>query len=134
MIVELIKGSDTTDETLEIAKEVTTKIGKEFVVALDYPGFSGNRQFNLFLNEAFWVVYEGICTPEDVDKGTKLMLRHPMGPFELADFGGLDTLLNVLEYLHKELGEKYRPCPWLKQLVAAGYLGRKTGRGVYKYD
>ncbi len=132
--VELIRGRDTSDETYETAKEVCKKLGKETFFALDFPGFAGNRLFPLFLNEAFYVVWEGISTPEDLDRLVKVLLRHPMGPLELADLGGLDLLLNVLEYLHKEMGEKYRPCPLLKQLVAAGHLGRKTGRGVYKYD
>lgn len=134
MGVELIRGRDTSDETTETAKEVCKKLGKDTFVAADFPGFAGNRLFPLFLNEAFYVIWEGITTPEDLDRSVKVMLRHPMGPLELADFGGLDLLLNVLEYLHKEMGEKYRPCPLLKQLVAAGHLGRKTGRGVYKYD
>ena len=134
MCVELIKGRDTSDETLEVAKDVVKKMGKDYFMALDFPGFASNRLLPLFANEAFYVVWEGIATPEDVDKMCKLMLRHPMGPFELADFSGLDTLLSVLEYLHKEIGEKYRPCPLLKQLVAAGHLGRKAGRGVYKYS
>lgn len=133
MGVELIKGRDTSEETLEIAKEVSRRMGKDFFIAADFPGFAGNRLLPLFINEAFYVVWQGIATPEDMDKMCKLMLRHPMGPFELADFTGLDTILSILEYLHKEMDEKYRPCPLLKQLVAAGHYGRKTGRGVYKY-
>ncbi len=134
MGVELIRGRDTSDETLEVAKGVVRRIGKEHFLALDFPGFAGNRLLPLFINEAFYVVWQGIATPEDVDKMCKLMLRHPMGPFELADFTGLDTILSVLEYLHKEVDEKYRPCPLLKQLVGAGHYGRKTGRGVFKYS
>ena len=133
MAAEIIRGRDTSDETLEAALAVCKQMGKDTFIALDFPGFAGNRLLPLFINEAFYVVWEGIATPEDVDKACKLMLRHPMGPMELADFTGLDTILSILEYLHKEMDDKYRPCPLLKQLVAAGHLGRKTGRGVYKY-
>jgi 3-hydroxybutyryl-CoA dehydrogenase len=133
MGVELIKGRDTSEETLEVAKEVCQKMGKEFFIAADFPGFAGNRMLPLFVNEAFYLLWENIASAEDIDKLCKVLLRHPMGPLELADFTGLETMLSVLEYLHKEIGEKYRPCPLLKQLVAAGHLGRKTGRGVYKY-
>jgi 3-hydroxybutyryl-CoA dehydrogenase len=131
--VEVIKGLDTSEETMEAAKKVIERIGKEYVVNRDSPGFAGNRLLPLFINEAFNIVWEGIATPEDIDKGVKLSFRHPMGPLELADFIGLDQLLRGQEYLYREWGEKYRPSPLLKQLVAAGYYGRKTGRGVYKY-
>jgi len=131
--VEIIRGRETSDGTLQAALEVCKQMGRDPFVALDFPGFGGNRLLPLFINEAFYVVWQGICTPEDLDKSCKLMLRHPMGPMELADFTGLDTILSILEYLHREMDDKYRPCPLLKQLVAAGHLGRKTGRGVYKY-
>lgn len=131
--VEIVRGFDTSDETLEIAKKMVYAIGKEFYVGKDGPGFVGNRIFPMFLNEAFNLLWEEIATPEDIDKMATLSLGHPMGPLTLADMIGLDQLLKGLEYLHKELGEKYRPSPMLKKLVAAGYYGRKTGRGVYKY-
>jgi len=132
--VEIIKGMDTSEETLEVAKRMVHAIGKEFYVGKDGPGFVGNRVFPMFLNEAFNLLWEEIATPEDIDRMATLSLGHPMGPLTLADMIGLDQLLKGLEYLHKELGEKYRPSPMLKKLVAAGYYGRKTGRGVYKYE
>jgi 3-hydroxybutyryl-CoA dehydrogenase len=131
--VELVRGLDTSEETIETAKNALKAMGKEYYICKDAPGFVGNRMFPLFLNEAFNVLWEGIANPEDIDRGIKLSLGHPMGPLELADLIGLDQLLNGLNYLYKEYGEKYRPSPLLKQLVAAGYYGRKTGRGVYKY-
>jgi 3-hydroxybutyryl-CoA dehydrogenase len=131
--VELIKGMVTSEETLEITKNLAIDLGKEVILAKDLPGFCGNRLLLLFLNEAFYVLMEGIATAEDIDKEIRLGLRHPMGPLELSDFIGLDTVLAILDYLHKECGEKYRPCPLLRQYVRAGYLGVKTGRGVFEY-
>lgn len=131
--VEIIKGLDTSACTLEVTQQMVHAVGKEYYVAKDCPGFVGNRAFPLFLNEAFNALWEGIATAEDIDKMAKLSFGHPMGPLELADFIGLDQLLKGMEYLNKELGEKYRPSSMLKQLVAAGYYGRKTGRGVFKY-
>jgi 3-hydroxybutyryl-CoA dehydrogenase len=131
--VEIVKGLDTSEETLEVAKKMVHAVGKELYVGKDGPGFVGNRVFPMFLNEAFNLLWEGIATPEDIDKMATLSLGHPMGPLTLADMIGLDQLLKGLEYLHHELGDKYRPSPMLKKLVAAGYYGRKTGRGVYKY-
>jgi 3-hydroxybutyryl-CoA dehydrogenase len=131
--VEVIKGLITSEDTLENSLQFLKAIGKEYYVARDAPGFIGNRLLPLFINEAFNVLWEGIATAEDIDKSTKLSFRHPMGPFELADLIGLDQLLKGLEYMYGEYGERYRPSPMLKQLVAAGYYGRKTGRGVFTY-
>lgn len=131
--VEIIRGLDTSEETIEAAKDVVRRVGKEYYVCRDSPGFIGNRMLPLFLNEAFNVLHDGIASAEDIDKSAKLSLNHPMGPLELADLIGLDQLLKGMEYLHRELGEKYRPSTLLKQLVAAGRFGRKTGRGVYTY-
>jgi 3-hydroxybutyryl-CoA dehydrogenase len=108
-------------------------MGKETFVSADFAGFIGNRLLQLFINEAFYTLMEGIATAEDIDKACKLMFRHPMGPLELADFIGLDTVLSILEYMHRELDDRFRPCPLLKQMVMAGHFGRKTGRGVYTY-
>lgn len=127
-------GMDTSEETIDFSKKVISKIGKQYLINRDSAGFAGNRLFPLFLNEAFNVAWEQIATPVDIDKEFTMTFGHPMGPLELADFIGLDQLLNGLEYMCKEWGEKYRPSPLIKQLVAAGYHGRKTGRGVYKYD
>jgi len=132
--VEIIKGMDTSEETLQVAQKVVHKMRKWTFVASDSPGFAANRLYPLMANEAFYVVWQGIATAEDIDNMYKLSFRYPMGPLELADFAGLDTLLAVLEYLCENLGEKYRPCPLLKQLVQAGHYGMKTGRGVYKYS
>ena len=131
--VELITGLDTSEDTLQTAKDVVKKINKEFWVAKDSPGFAGSRVLLLYINECFLILGEGIATAEDIDRNFKLALNHPMGPLELADLIGLDQLLHGLEYMNKEFGEKFLPSPLLKKLVAAGYYGRKTGRGVYKY-
>lgn len=132
-LVEIIKGLETDNETAEIVRETAGKMGKETVVVNEFPGFVTSRISALVGNEAFLMLQEGIGTAEDIDKAIKLGLNYPMGPFELADLVGLDTRLNNLNYLHKTLGEKYRPAPLLIQYVKAGRLGRKTGIGVYDY-
>jgi 3-hydroxybutyryl-CoA dehydrogenase len=132
--VEVIKGFRTSDETVNVILVFLAKIKKEPIFAKDSPGFIVNRILPLFVNEAFHVIQEGIASAEDVDKACTMMLQHPIGPMRLADFVGLDTVLAVLEHMHREMGEKYRPCTLLKQLVKAGHHGRKTGKGVYEYD
>lgn len=132
-LVELVRGLETSDDTVEIIKKVAKQMGKETVVIKEFPGFITSRISALVGNEAFYMLQEGLGTPEEIDKAIKLGLNYPMGPFELGDLVGLDTRLNNLKYLHEKLGEKYRPAPLLEQYVKAGQLGRKTGRGVYSY-
>ncbi|MDI7266444.1 MAG: 3-hydroxybutyryl-CoA dehydrogenase [Myxococcota bacterium] len=134
-LVEIIRGLQTDDETHAAVKALAERLGKTCVSAKDAPGFVVNRILTPMLNEAFYVLMEGLGTPEDIDNGVKLGLNHPMGPLALADLIGLDTILAICEVLHEQLGEdKYRPCPLLRKYVEAGWLGRKTGRGVYKYS
>jgi 3-hydroxybutyryl-CoA dehydrogenase len=132
-LLEVVRAIETDDDTLATAVEVGRRMGKEVVVIKEAPGFITSRINALIGNEAFCMLQEGIATARDIDKALKLGLNHPMGPFELVDLVGLDTRLNILEYLHKSLGEKYRPAPLLVQYVKAGRLGRKSGRGVYEY-
>ncbi|OZI13678.1 3-hydroxybutyryl-CoA dehydrogenase [Bacillaceae bacterium SAS-127] len=132
-LVEIIRGLETSDETADAVREAAKKMGKETVVINEFPGFVTSRISALVGNEAFYMLQEGLGTPEEIDKAIKLGLNYPMGPFELVDLVGLDARLNNLNYLHEKLGEKYRPAPLLEQYVKAGRLGRKTGRGVYDY-
>jgi len=132
-LLEVVRALETDDETLATAVEVGKRMGKEVVVIKESPGFITSRINAMIGNEAFHMLQEGIASAADIDKALKLGLNHPMGPFELVDLVGLDTRLNILEYLHKSLGEKYRPAPLLVQYVKAGRLGRKSGRGVYEY-
>ncbi|MBI2195269.1 MAG: 3-hydroxybutyryl-CoA dehydrogenase [Planctomycetes bacterium] len=134
-LVEIIRGLDTSDETAAAAASLAEKLGKTAVVVRDFPGFVANRVLMPLLNEAFFAVMEGVAGPQEIDSIVKLGLHHPMGPLELADFVGLDVCLDVLQVLHRELGDpKYRPCPILVQMVRAGRLGRKTGRGFFTYE
>jgi 3-hydroxybutyryl-CoA dehydrogenase len=132
-LLEIVKGLETDDDTLAAAVEVGRRMGKEVVVIRESPGFVTSRINAMIGNEAFYMLQEGIASAEDIDKALKLGLNHPMGPFELVDLVGLDTRLHILEYLHKALGEKFRPAPLLVQYVKAGRLGRKSGRGVFEY-
>ncbi len=132
-LLEVVRALETDEETIAAATEVGNRMGKEVVVIKEAPGFITSRINAMIGNEAFYMLQEGIASPEDIDKALKLGLNHPMGPFEMGDLVGLDTRLHILEYLHKSLGEKFRPAPLLVQYVKAGRLGRKSGRGVYEY-
>ena len=132
-LLEIVRALETDDETLAAAVEVGKRMGKEVVVIKESPGFITSRINALIGNEAFCMLQEGVASAEDIDKAIKLGLNHPMGPFEMVDLVGLDTRLHILDYLHKMLGEKFRPCPLLVQYVKAGRLGRKSGRGVFEY-
>jgi len=132
-LLEVVRALETDDETIAAVRDVGRRMGKEVVVIREAPGFITSRINAMIGNEAFYMLQEGIATAEDIDKALKLGLNHPMGPFELVDLVGLDTRLHILEYLHKSLGEKFRPAPLLVQHVKAGRLGRKSGRGVFDY-
>ena len=132
-LLELVRGLETSEETIADCREAGRRMGKEVVVVREAPGFITSRINAMIGNEAFYMLEEGVATAEDIDKALKLGLNHPMGPFELVDLVGLDVRLSILDYLHRTLGEKYRPCPLLRQYVKAGRLGRKSGRGVYDY-
>jgi 3-hydroxybutyryl-CoA dehydrogenase len=133
-LVEIVRGLETSDATVATVAEVAARMGKETVTVKESPGFITSRVNALIGNEAFLMLQEGVASARDIDKALKLGLNHPMGPFELVDLVGLDTRLSVLEFLHKSMGEKYKPATLLVQYVKAGRLGRKSGRGVYDYS
>jgi 3-hydroxybutyryl-CoA dehydrogenase len=133
-LVEIIRGIATSQETFDATKSLAEQMGKTPVEVRDFPGFVSNRVLMPMINEAIYTLYEGVGTPEAIDTVMKLGMNHPMGPLTLADFIGLDTCLSIMEVLHEGFGDsKYRPCPLLRQYVAAGWLGRKSGRGFYTY-
>jgi len=132
-LVEIVEALESTPEAVQTIADVARRMGKETVLVRESPGFITSRVNATIGNEAFYMLLEGVASARDIDKALKLGLNHPMGPFELVDLVGLDTRLAVLEYLHRSLGEKYRPCPLLVQYVKAGRLGKKVGRGVYEY-
>ncbi|HKW45240.1 MAG TPA: 3-hydroxyacyl-CoA dehydrogenase NAD-binding domain-containing protein, partial [Candidatus Eremiobacteraceae bacterium] len=134
-LVEVIRGIATSDETYEMVRSLAVDLGKTPVEVRDFPGFVSNRVLMPMINEAIYAHFEGVGSAEAIDTVMKLGMNHPMGPLELADFIGLDTCLAIMNVLHDGFSDsKYRPCPLLKQMVAAGYLGKKSGRGFYRYS
>jgi 3-hydroxybutyryl-CoA dehydrogenase len=132
-LIEIVRGLVTSDETFRITKELSLSLGKTPLEANDFPGFVSSRLIFNFMNEAIYVLYEGVGKAEEIDSIMKMGANHPMGPLELADFVGLDTVLSVMKVLQEGFGDKYQPCPLLIKYVNAGYLGVKTGRGFYSY-
>ena len=134
-LIEIIRGLETDDATHDAARQFAQELGKTVIESKDMPGFLVNRMLGPFINEAIFALMESTGTAEDIDNGARLGLNHPMGPLELADFIGNDVMLNVMDVLHRGFGDpKFRAAPLLRQMVAAGHLGRKTGRGFYRYD
>jgi 3-hydroxybutyryl-CoA dehydrogenase len=134
-LIEIIRGLDTSDETEQACRAFSQELGKTVITSKDYPGFLVNRMLGPFINEAIFALMEGTGTAEEIDTGARLGLNHPMGPLELSDFIGNDVMLNVMDVLLRGFGDpKFRAAPLLRQMVAAGHLGRKTGRGFYRYD
>ncbi|MGF7162841.1 3-hydroxybutyryl-CoA dehydrogenase [Rhodoligotrophos appendicifer] len=133
-LVEIIRGLQTSEATVERLKEWSTAIGKTFIVVNEAPGFTTSRMSAMLGNEAMWMLSEGVATAEDIDTALRLAFNHPMGPLELGDLTGWDTRYAVLQHLHQTLGEKFRPCPLIGKMVKAGRYGRKVGHGVYKYE
>ena len=133
-LIEIIRALQTSDATFETICDLSVRLGKTPIAVQDSPGFVSNRVLMPLLNEAMYTLQEGVASKEDIDTAVKLGLNHPMGPLTLADYVGLDVCLDVMEVLHRELGDpKFRPCPLLRKMVDAGYLGRKSGQGFYKY-
>ena len=132
-LIEIVRALESSEHALETIEAVSRRMGKETVLVREAPGFITTRVNATIGNEAFYMLMEGVASARDIDKALKLGLNHPMGPFELVDLVGLDTRLSILEYLHRSMGEKYRPCPLLSQYVKAGRLGKKVGKGVYEY-
>jgi len=134
-LVEIIRGLATSDETYAAVRDMSVKLNKTPVDVRDVPGFISNRVLQMMINEAIYCLYEGVASPADIDTVMKLGMNHPMGPLQLADFIGLDTVLAIMETLYEGYADsKYRPCPLLRQYVKAGWLGKKSGRGFYKYE
>ena len=134
-LIEIIRGLETDDATLAAARGFAADLGKTVIESKDYPGFIVNRMLGPFINEAVFALMDGTGSADDIDAGAKLGLNHPMGPLELSDFIGNDVMLSVLDVLHRGFGDpKFRAAPLLRQMVSAGHLGRKTGRGFYRYD
>lgn len=132
-LIEIVKALETSEQTIAACREVGTRMGKEVVVVRESPGFITSRINALIGNEAFYMLEEGVATAREIDTALKLGLNHPMGPFEMVDLVGLDVRLGILEYLHRTLGDKFKPCALMVQYVKDGRLGRKVGRGVYEY-
>jgi len=132
-LMEIVRGLATSEETFQTTKDLSTRLGKTPQEANDFPGFVSSRLIFSYMNEAIYTLYEGVGKPKEIDAIMRLGANHPMGPLELADYVGLDTVLSVMKVLQEAFGDKYRPCPLLSKYVEAGYLGLKTGRGFYEY-